>query len=186
MVWQQWFFRLAGDNQGTSRTGLPEGARCYTASLYRLAFLLTGNAGQSEDVVLEVIDAEAGSRSAAIAKALAVIRSDLAWSVRQTETARVEEAIPVGGDWRLDDRTTRDNVEKALLGIDLFPRCVVVLSVFEGIPQGDVAVLLDTGVDAVRKGQAIGLQQLTANLARNQGWTPHGGILSLNREPQYA
>jgi hypothetical protein len=35
----------------------------------------------------------------------------------------------------------------------------------------DVALLMDSERDLVRKAKMIGLRELTRNLARNQGWT---------------
>ena len=63
--------------------------------------------------------------------------------------------------WR--DEKGQDLVEYALL-----------LSVFEGMPLEDVAILLDGEIDLVRKAQTIGLRELTRNLARIQGWTSTG------------
>ena len=53
----------------------------------------------------------------------------------------------------------------------MFPRCALLLSVFEGMSPEDVAILLDADRDLVRKAQIIGLRELTRNLALAQGWT---------------
>jgi len=42
---------------------------------------------------------------------------------------------------------------------------------FEGASLEDVAFLLNGEMDLVRKAQMIGLEELTRNLARKQGWT---------------
>jgi hypothetical protein len=43
------------------------------------------------------------------------------------------------------------------------------LLIFEGLQMADVTALLDTQVTLVQEGQAIGLQEFTANLARIKG-----------------
>jgi hypothetical protein len=127
--------------------------------IYRLAFLLTGHREPSFDLTVDALDFQdesnpffstwmlAWSRRVFIAKALAAIRDEL------------------------DRDMAKVGLESALLAIDVFPRCALLLSVFEGMPLEDVAILLDGEMDLVRKAQMIGLRDLTRNLARIQGWT---------------
>ena len=68
-------------------------------------------------------------------------------------------------DWSLSPDTTKADLEKALLAIDPFPRAALLLLVFEGIRMADAAALLDADPALIRKAQAIGLRELTANLA---------------------
>ena len=150
---------------------------------YWLAFLLTGNPGLSVDVTLEAVasrdDANpffsawmlAWSRRVFIAKALAGIRSELARSARRTASRRAEKAVLPPRNWTLDQDTMKVQIESALRAIDVFPRCALLLSVFEGVSPEDVAILLNSERDLVRKAQMIGLRELTRNLARKQGWT---------------
>jgi len=150
---------------------------------YWLAFLLTGNPGLSVDVTLEAVasrdDANpffsawmlAWSRRVFIAKALAGIRSELARSARRTASRRAEKAVLPPRNWTLDQDTMKVQIESALRAIDVFPRCALLLSVFEGVSPEDVAILLNSERDLVRKAQMIGLRELTLNLARIQGWT---------------
>jgi DNA-directed RNA polymerase specialized sigma24 family protein len=151
--------------------------------LYWLAFLLTGHRRLSADMTLEAVgsadDANpffsawmlAWSRRVFIAKALAGIRDELAASARRTASKRAEKATLPPRNWTLDRDTTKLQLESALLAIDVFPRCALLLSVFEGLSLEDVAILLDGERDLVRKAQMIGLRELTRNLARLQGWT---------------
>ena len=151
--------------------------------LYWLAFLLTGHRGLSADVTLEAIafpdDANpffsawmlAWSRRVFIAKALAAIRDELARSARRTASKDAEKAALPPRNWSLDGDTTKAQLENALLAIDVFPRCALLLSVFEGMSLEDVEILLDSERDLVRTAQMIGLLELTRNLARLQGWT---------------
>jgi len=158
-----------------------ETANNHATALYRLAFLLTGDRTWSLDVTLEAIDSHddeesffsswmvAWSRKVVIARALAGIRDDIVVSARRTASRRdVNIALP-RRDWTLDADTTPDKIESAVLGIDAFPRCALLLTLFEKVSVDDAAVLLDEDRDLVRKGQVIGLRELTRNLARMQG-----------------
>ena len=73
--------------------------------------------------------------------------------------------------WSLPASTTKTQIEQALLAVDLFPRAAVLLSIFEGMSIADAATILDADVTLVRKAQAIGLRELTNNLARNEDQT---------------
>ena len=84
---------------------------------------------------------------------------------------RADKAPLPPRNWTLGRDTTKVRLESALLAIDAFPRCVVLLSVFEGLSLEDVAILLDSDRELIRKSQMIGLRELTRNLARLQGWT---------------
>jgi len=153
------------------------------ADVYWLAFLLTGHRGLSVDVTLEALafpdDANpffstwmlAWSRRVFIAKALAAIRDELIASARRTASKHAEKTALPPRNWTLDRDTTKAHLESALLAIDVFPRCAVLLSVFEGMSLEDVAILLDSELHLVRLAQTIGLQELTRNLAQIQGWT---------------
>jgi DNA-directed RNA polymerase specialized sigma24 family protein len=160
-----------------------EQANKRAADLYWLAFLLTGHRGLSVDMTLEAVafsdDATpffsawmlAWSRRVFIAKMLAGIRDELASSAHLTASKRVERTALPPRNWTVDRDTTKAQLESALLAIDVFPRCALVLSVFEGMPLEDVAILLNVERDLVRKAQLIGLRELTRNLARKRGWT---------------
>jgi DNA-directed RNA polymerase specialized sigma24 family protein len=155
----------------------------YTADLHWLAFLLTGRRDQSIDLAVETVAEfhtaqpffaawmEAWSRRVVIAKALTGIREELAASVHRTEFKRVHGSALPPRDWRISQGTTKSELEAALLAIDYFPRAALVLSVFENVPAPDCAVILDASPDLVKKALAIGLLELTRNLASAQGWT---------------
>jgi len=154
----------------------------YTTDLHWLAFLLTGRRDQSIDLAVETVAEfhtaqpffaawmEAWSRRVVIAKALTGIREELAASVRRTKFWRHGPALPPR-DWRISQGTTKSELEAALLGIDYFPRAALVLSVFENVPAPDCAVILDASPDLLKKALAIGVMELTRNLASAQGWT---------------
>jgi DNA-directed RNA polymerase specialized sigma24 family protein len=159
-----------------------EQAKQNAADLHWLATLLTGCREIAADVTTEAMaraddpDAffsiwmRAWSRRMVIARALAAVRDDLSASARQTALRRAEKSALPPPSWVLDEGTSKSDLERALLPIDVFPRAAVLLLVFERVPLKDAAILLDAEPDLVRAGSALGLRELTINLARMQGW----------------
>jgi DNA-directed RNA polymerase specialized sigma24 family protein len=151
--------------------------------LYWLAFLLTGHSESSVEIAIESFDFQdeaspfsstwmsAWSRRVVIAKALHSIRKELVDSANRTKSARAGKSAFPPRDWTLNPATTKAQLEAALLAIDVFPRCALVLSFFEKVSIEDTAVSLNADRSLVGKAQAIGLQELNRNLARMQGWT---------------
>jgi len=150
--------------------------RKHVADLYWLAFLLTGR----EDLSIEIASDAAVStgharpffsdwmqgwqRRLVIGRALTAIQDELAESARRTQLATANASV-APRNWSLNPDTTKADLQQALLAIDLFPRAVLLLLVFEGIRMADAATLLDADRALIRKAQAIGLRELTANLA---------------------
>jgi len=150
------------------------------ADLYWLAFLLTGRRDLSIDIAADAAASQDNAnpffadwmrgwqRRLVVAKALTAIHVELADSARQTEIASASNS-GVPRDWSLSPDTTKADLERALLAIDLFPRATLLLLIFEGMRIADAATLLDAGPDLLKKAQAIGLRELTANLAVTNG-----------------
>jgi hypothetical protein len=144
--------------------------------LYWLALLLTGRRDISVDIAADAATSEDDAnpffadwmrdwqRRLVIAKALTVVHDELADSARRTETANARGS-GAPRNWSLSPDTTKADLERALLAIDLFPRAVLLLLVFEGARIADAATLLGADPDLLKKAQVIGLQELTANLA---------------------
>jgi DNA-directed RNA polymerase specialized sigma24 family protein len=161
---------------------MPEGTKQTAADLHWLATLLTGRREIALDVVQEAITLaddpntvfstwmHSWSRRLVIAKALATVREELAASARRTALKRVEKSALPPPSWVFDQGTTRSDLERALLSIDLFPRAALLLLVFEAVPLIDAAVLLNADTELVRSAQAAGARDLTINIARMQGW----------------
>jgi hypothetical protein len=106
-----------------------------------------------------------------IARALGEIRDDLAASARRSELNSASKPAMPPRDWTLDQGTTKVEIENALLAIDLFPRAALLLLIFEKVPMADVLILLDADANLIRKAQAIGLRELTRNLAGTESRT---------------
>jgi hypothetical protein len=147
--------------------------------LYWLAFLLTGRRDVSIDVAADAaVDLDYANpffedwmhgwqRRLVIAKALIAIHDELPDSAHRTKTAHAGARTP--RNWSLGPNTTKDDLERALLAIDLFPRAALLLLVFERLRIADAAILLDADPDLLKKAQVIGLRELTANLASTEG-----------------
>jgi hypothetical protein len=146
------------------------------ADLYWLAFLLTGQRDVSIDIAADAAVSQDDAnpfftdwmrgwqRRLVIAKALTAIHDELADSARRTESVHGGSS-GTPRNWSLSPDTTKADLERALLAIDLFPRAALLLLVFEGVRIADAATLLDADPDLVKKAQAIGLRELTTNLA---------------------
>jgi DNA-directed RNA polymerase specialized sigma24 family protein len=122
-----------------------------------------------------------------IAKALAAIRCELGISARGMESQRAKKsALPPRG-WVSGQEPTKIQIERALLAVEVFPRCAVLLTVFEGMSLEDAAILLDADQDLVRKARMAGLRELTSNLAKMHGWTSdHAQAYVMTAEMQHA
>lgn len=146
------------------------------ADLYWLAFLLTGHRDISIDIAADAATSQDYAnpffadwmrnwqRRLVIAKALTAVHDELADSARRTEIAHVSSSR-MPRNWSLSPDTTKADLERALLAIDLFPRATLLVLVFEGIRIADAYSLLNADPDLLNKAQAIGLRELAANLA---------------------
>jgi hypothetical protein len=143
--------------------------------LYWLSYLLTGNSDASCQAAAAELQEDASpffsewvlrwSRKIAIAKSLAAIREDIRTSARRAESTPFHGEIRVPRGWSLSSQTNKIQLEQALLAIDVFPRCVLVLSIFEGLPLEDVVTLLDEDRELVKTTRAVALGQLTRQLS---------------------
>ena len=146
------------------------------ADLYWLAYLLTGRREISIDIAADAVASDeyanpffadwmrGWQRRLVIAKALTAIHEELSDSARRTEAVHARGS-GTPRNWSLGPDTTKADLERALLAIDIFPRAALLLLVFEGLRIADAATLLDADPDLVKKAQVIGLRELTVNLA---------------------
>jgi hypothetical protein len=150
-----------------------------------LAFLVTENWQHSIEVVCSVFDPEdlyesTPSRQPIILKshrrvasaAITRIRAALAESARRTEGACATEwnafLKPASEDSSPGQAVTKAALQRALLAIDIFPRCALLLIVFENVPIDEAALLLDENEAVVREALGLALLRLTQNL--RHGW----------------
>lgn len=150
------------------------------ANLYWLAFLLTGDRRASIQAAEETLQSPeanpffvgwmlAWSRKVIISKAIEAIRLELAASAARMALARPPRSAPsLPRKWSLAEGTNRLELERALLAIDAFPRCVLLLLLFEGLSVDDAMQLLGADRELIRKARSFALQELTRNLAGRQ------------------
>ena len=154
-----------------------------SSELYSLAFLLTGNTDRGVEAFNRALDFDednpvfgkfmnAWARKLIIVEALATIRNELRTSKQRVIRAAEGE---LAKDVRLKKRPYigREEFEEAVIAIDSFPRCAMLLTIFEGMSTKAAAVLLNEDEALTRKAQRIGIVQLTHNLAGDSGRDPY-------------
>jgi hypothetical protein len=157
-------------------------------SLCWLAFLLTGDWNMSIEAVIAVATWEEatstrlaswvahGLRRLVTVAALSATGDELRQSARRTGQAPMPDLteptrapIPLCHAART---VTRSDLSQALLAIDLFPRCALLLTVFEEYCIDDAAQLLGADEALVRKACALGAVELTRNILLGTGCSP--------------
>jgi len=169
----------------TENEKILDDAKKHVADLYWLAFLLTERQDLSIEIASDAVSAHDASpfadwmrgwqRRLVIGRALSAIHDELVDSARRTPLMGVNGSSARAQSWSLDPNTTKADLEQALLAIDPFPRAALLLLVFEGMPIAEAATLLDADPALIRKAQAIGLRELTANLADEHSPKGHRG-----------
>jgi len=134
----------------------------HAAELHWLAYLFTGSHDRGVRAFTKALDFEdyanpamtdfmaSWSRKLVIGASLETIRPQLresAWRTRRAEEpdpATLVALEPAG-------QMTTPEFERALLATDLFPRCALLLTVFEKLSLDDAALLLNEDKALVRK-----------------------------------
>jgi DNA-directed RNA polymerase specialized sigma24 family protein len=157
------------------------------SKLVWLAFLLTGDMSLGGDVVGEALDARdstapffeqwmsAWCRKLVIARALGKVRLPLTASARRikvrVQNSAYEDQLPSPA-WRVGRDLSRTQFEDALLAIDIFPRCALLLRIFEKMSIEDAGLLLNADKELIESATAIALNELVWNIAIGQDWSP--------------
>ena len=154
------------------------------AELYWLAYLLTGDPEQGFAAFTRSLNFEdsanpvfrgfmiSWARKLIIGEALSGIRPQLRDSLRRLQTEPWRHGPLPSEAFAVRPGVDRAEFERAVLAIDVFPRCAVLLTVFERLSVTQAALLLNTHVDLVKQAQRRGLIELTRNLAIGRGWDP--------------
>jgi len=165
----------SADNEETKKGAMDtsENIKREAGDLYFFTFLLTGRPDLSIGIAADAVASEDGAtsffadwmrnwrRRLVIGKALSAVRGELSASARRTKRARLHASAKLQSTRPV---VTNADLKRALLAIDCFPRAALLLLVFEGLRVADAATLLEVDARLLKKAQAIGLQQLTANL----------------------
>src|SRR6266478_4870002 len=115
--------------------------------LLSVIFLLTGDADATVEAATEAVDAShaatpffdlwmtAWARRLVIARALQAVKQQMATSIaRHAKPSGEDLAKPCSlpsPRWSVAEEVTGVHLQRALLAIDIFPRCALILSVFE-------------------------------------------------------
>jgi hypothetical protein len=145
-----------------------------SSELYSLAFLLTGDVDRSVEAFDRALDFEeeyATARELIIDEALGTIRTDLRASKQRV--ARVADEGLANPRWKPRAYIGREEFQEAVIAIDAFPRCAMLLTIFEGKSIEEASVLLHEEERLTRKAQRMGIVQLTSNLAGDSGRDPY-------------
>ena len=151
------------------------------AQLYWLAFLLTGDRARSVEAAVEALNTDDAAnpffgdwmvvwaKKLVIARALSAVSVEMRASVLRTERRRFDysnemESVPLSA-WNPASDAPSHQLQDALLAIDLFPRCALLLMVFEKLSADDTVILLNADKDLVMTAKLIGLVELVRTLA---------------------
>jgi len=162
------------------------------SELVWLAFLLTGDMAVSRKVAEEALDARdptgqffeqrmsAWRRKLVIARALGNVRLPLmasaCWVRLRVQNPTYGDQLP-SPTWSAGHEVSRAQLEDALLAIDIFPRCALLLRIFEKIPTEEAALLLNADKELVASATATALNELAWNIAIGQDWSPTEGTM---------
>jgi hypothetical protein len=153
------------------------------SELYWLAFLLTGNADRSVQAFDRALDFDEDenpafgdfmntwARKLIIVEALGTMEKELRAS--RQRTARLGEEPASNPCLGRPSYIGKDEFEEAVLAIDAFPRCAMLLTIFEGMSIGQASVLLNAEEALTATAQRMGIVQLTCNLSSDNGRDPY-------------
>jgi hypothetical protein len=156
-----------------------------SSELYWLAYLLTGNEDRSVQAFGRALDIGENAnpafngfmnewaRKLVIVEALGGMEGELRRSIARVARATEKGAEKdVQGKWTLRQGIAKEEFEQAVLAIDAFPRCAMLLTIFEGMTVGAAANLLHADEPLTAAAQRSGIVQLTRNLAGSDGRDP--------------
>jgi hypothetical protein len=155
----------------------------HSSELYQLAFLLTGNTDRSVQAFTLALDLDEqmnsvfdGFRKLIMVEALGTMKTELRKSIVRVARMAGDELLG-SGRWTQRQGIAKEEFEEAVIAIDAFPRCAMLLTIFEGLPLKTAAIMLDAGEALTAAAQRIGIVQLTRCLAGNNGGRdPYHGI----------
>jgi hypothetical protein len=172
--------------QNTNATGnadIKQGHR-----LLSLFFLLTGGKDLRIEAATKAEDADdstspffdfwmtAWARKLVIARALQSVQPQISVSIDRYKQLSGSTSIRARSlpspCWSAAQEVTRAHLQRALLAIDVFPRCALILLVFEGMPIDDVALLLRADKKLIKSAEVTALTEFARNIAMEQGWLP--------------
>ena len=136
-----------------------------------LAYLITGDWDQGIEAVVTVLCSEGSehqlsadsARRPVVAAAVGVVGPELRKSASRAAQTAEKELVLTGLSTQV---STRQELQRGLLAIDVFPRCALLLTVLEGWSIEDAALLLDVDEALVLHARNLGLIQLVCAQSR--------------------
>lgn len=125
---------------------------------------------------MEVLDSENGLelisspqmrqhvRRRVVIKALTSIEEELTASAQRSALQPSDRGVMPIGIWSVGPNISQAKFEEAVIAINAFSRCALLLTVFEGLSLDDVAELLHCDRELIGCGREAGLWQLTRSL----------------------
>jgi hypothetical protein len=105
------------------------------------------------------------SRKIFIAKVLGYVTPKTSAPELRNRLRYLQSEMGRGFNRGIDPAAGRPELEEALLAIEQVPRCALLLNVFEKLAIDDIGILLNLDRESVKTATAIGLIELTRNLA---------------------
>ena len=148
--------------------------------LYWLGYLLTGDRERSVQAVIETIEMPDAAnpffeswmatwaRKICIAKVIGYVTPNMSAPELRNRLRRLQAEAGRSSKSGIDPAAGKAELERALMAIDPFPRCALLLSVFERLATEDIGIMLNADRESVKTATAIGLIELTRNLARDR------------------
>jgi DNA-directed RNA polymerase specialized sigma24 family protein len=158
-----------------------EAFKAQMGELYWLAYLITGDQDQSVRAFTSALDCNdanstfrqfmiSWARRLVVVAALSFVNPQLRRSIlraQQADRDTPEKFAHCNVDFSSSPdigAVTRYDLEQALLAIDIFPRCALLLTVFEGLHVSDVGSLLSADPQLVKAAYSDAAVQLTRNI----------------------
>jgi DNA-directed RNA polymerase specialized sigma24 family protein len=148
----------------------------HMTELYWLAFLLTGDRERSVQAFTGALQGDAKppafekfmlswARKLVIVSALGTIRRELRDAASRTRPATGFEIAGLGRMASVDRAgLSKRELEEVLLAMDVLQRCVVILTLLEGLPMKEAAHLLGVEENIAKAALARGVAEMTWRL----------------------
>jgi DNA-directed RNA polymerase specialized sigma24 family protein len=149
----------------------------HMSELYWLAFLLTGDRERSVQAFTGALQGDAvppafesfmlaWARKLVIVSALGTMRRELRESALRIQPGNGANLAGLGRLVSIDEASlSKQDLEEALLAMDVFPRCAVILTLLEGLPVKEAAGMLGADQSTVKAAQARGVSEMTWRMA---------------------
>jgi RNA polymerase sigma-70 factor (sigma-E family) len=152
------------------------------AALFRTAFLLTGDRGHAEDLLQGALErayqhwqrVTAADNPDAYVRRIMVNLANDRWRTRRHVVEQGLDAVAAASsarDCQAEQAELRDLVVRALRGVPVRMRTVLVLRYFEDLSEAETAAVMGCSIGTVKSQAARGLDRLRAAISPRPGTT---------------